>query len=184
MSKEPLIHKDMVVGEIVGMFPEAADIITSYGLHCVGCHANAFETLEQGLLGHGYTEENLNSLVSELNEYWEEMHDKKPKKIPKAAEKMKITVTPFAIKKMKEIAAKEEKKEIIIRIEGRKMAGAVKFSMNFISEPEINLEEKVFTFEKGVIRIVASKHDYKMINGLNVDYVMEEDRQGFKMRKE
>lgn len=173
----------MIVGDVVALFPEAADIINSYGLHCVGCHANAFETLEQGLMGHGYSPEHLHALLDELNEYWEEINEGAPKQLPKEAEKMKINLTDFALKKILEIAEREEKSEIIIRIEARKFGDAVKYSMNFIEESEIQTGEKAFTFEKGKVRIVADKWDYKLIDGLKVDYVEEEDREGFKMKK-
>jgi hybrid cluster-associated redox disulfide protein len=180
----PKIHKEMIVGEVVGMFPEAADIITSYGLHCVGCHANAYETLEQGLLGHGYTEENLNSLVDELNEYLEEMVGEGgvQKSLPPEAEKMEINATDFAIEKILEIAEIQEKKKVIIRIEAKKIATAMKYSMNFIEENEIGPDEKIFKFSKGKIQIVANKWDYQKIDGLKIDYVVEEDREGFKMK--
>jgi len=186
MKKEKIlkVHKDMVVGEVVGMFPEAADIITSYGLHCVGCHANAYETLEQGLLGHGYTQDHLKGLIDELNEYLEEMTGEGgvQKELPKEADKMKITVTDFAVEKILEIAEIQEKKKIIIRIDARKVAGVLKYSMNFIEANEIGDDDKVFKFSKGKIQIVANKWDYQKINGLTIDYVIEEEREGFKMK--
>ncbi|MGE3341272.1 MAG: DUF1858 domain-containing protein [Candidatus Altimarinota bacterium] len=179
----PKITGDMIVGDVVALFPEAADIINSYGLHCVGCHANAFETLEQGLMGHGYTEEHLKSLLEELNEYWEEINEGNPKQLPKEAEEMKITVTEFALKKILEIADREKKPEIIIRIEAKKFGDTVKYAMNFIEQSEIHPDEKVFSFKKGKILIAVDKWNYKNINGLKVDYVEEEDREGFKMKK-
>jgi len=170
----------MIVGDIVGMFPEAADIIMSYGLHCVGCHANSFETIEQGLLGHGYDEKHLKKLLEELNEFAEEAMSETPKKLPKEAEKIKISVTPVALKKIQS-AAKEQEKVAILRVEARTVAGAQKYSMNFIKEDEIGKNEKIFLFARGKVRIVADMWEYKKINGLSIDYVVEKDREGFRL---
>lgn len=180
--KIPKIHKDMVVGEVVGMFPEAADIISSYGLHCVGCHANAFETLEQGLLGHGYPEQQLHKLIDELNEYAEELNQEVPKKLPAKAKQMKISVTPFALKKIQEIAQKQERKNIFLRVEVRRAGDAYKYTLNFIDEAEKQTSEKTFDFAKGKVHIVADQWDHEKLNGLKIDYVIEEDREGFKMK--
>ena len=66
-----IITKDMLIAEILAENPEKAqllsEIMTGFGIHCVGCGAAAFETLEQGVLGHGYFEKDLNNLIKELN---------------------------------------------------------------------------------------------------------------------
>lgn len=67
-KKPSKITPDMKVDEIVSTFPQVADIITEYGLHCVGCHVAAWETLEQGARGHGMSEEEIEDLVQDLND--------------------------------------------------------------------------------------------------------------------
>lgn len=62
------ITKEMNIGELVKNFPEAIPLLFEYGVHCVGCHVAAFETLEQGLTAHGYKEEQIEKIVKELNE--------------------------------------------------------------------------------------------------------------------
>lgn len=171
----------MIVGEVVAMFPEAADIIMSYGLHCVGCHANAFETLEQGLFGHGYQQEHLDNLLNELNEFSREKTFGKDRVLPKEAEEMKITMTPVALKKVQSIAKDQDKKNIILRVEVKKVAGVMKYSMNFIEPQETHADEKSFSFAKGKVNVVAMKSDFKKLDGLKIDYVVEKDREGFKM---
>ena len=47
------ISKDMTLGEVIQKYPEVVSIMLKYDLHCVGCHVAAYETLEQGALGHG-----------------------------------------------------------------------------------------------------------------------------------
>ena len=47
--------------------PEAAEIMMKYGLHCIGCHISAYETVEEGARAHGISEDNIDNLLSELN---------------------------------------------------------------------------------------------------------------------
>ncbi|MBU2100535.1 DUF1858 domain-containing protein, partial [Candidatus Micrarchaeota archaeon] len=65
---EKEITKEINIGELVKNFPEAVPLLFDYGVHCVGCHVAAFETLEQGLTAHGYKEEQIEKIVKELNE--------------------------------------------------------------------------------------------------------------------
>jgi hybrid cluster-associated redox disulfide protein len=62
------ISKDMTLGEIVSKFPKAVEVMLKYGLHCVGCHVAAFETVEQGAKAHGMTEEDLKKMLAEMNQ--------------------------------------------------------------------------------------------------------------------
>jgi hybrid cluster-associated redox disulfide protein len=60
-----MITKDMGIIEIVNKYPETADVFFKYGMHCLGCMAARFETLEQGALAHGIDVE---AMVKDLNE--------------------------------------------------------------------------------------------------------------------
>lgn len=66
------ISKDMTIIDVFQKYPhrvpKLAQIMTSHGLHCVGCHVSAYETLEQGVQGHGFDEAILNTLLKELNQ--------------------------------------------------------------------------------------------------------------------
>lgn len=48
-----LVTKDTVIGEIVNEHPEAAEILLSIGMHCLGCPAAQAETLEEACAVHG-----------------------------------------------------------------------------------------------------------------------------------
>ena len=63
------VTHDTRIADIVRAYPDAAPIVMSYGLHCIGCHIGEFETLEQGCKGHGMTDETIQELVDELNEF-------------------------------------------------------------------------------------------------------------------
>lgn len=66
------ITKDMPIGDVIKEYPDAAPIMLSYGLHCVGCHVSSWETIEQGCQGHGMPDAIVDELVEELNMFVEE----------------------------------------------------------------------------------------------------------------
>ncbi len=61
------ISKDMKIVEIVEKNPEAAEILFEAGLACAGCYFSGLETLEQGCLGHGMDEEDIEEIVNAIN---------------------------------------------------------------------------------------------------------------------
>ncbi|MBU0758108.1 MAG: DUF1858 domain-containing protein [Nanoarchaeota archaeon] len=67
-DKDAKIKKDMMLGDVVSKFPEAAPVMFKYGLHCIGCHVSAYETIEQGSLAHGLTDKDVERMVKEMNE--------------------------------------------------------------------------------------------------------------------
>jgi hybrid cluster-associated redox disulfide protein len=62
-----LVTKDMTIGEILEKCPASAIIMASYGLHCVGCAISTSETLEDGCKSHMLSDEDINSLVKDIN---------------------------------------------------------------------------------------------------------------------
>jgi hybrid cluster-associated redox disulfide protein len=65
-SKEE-ITKDMMIGDVVQKYPETAVVMMKSGMHCVGCHVAAHETVEQGCKGHGMDDKQVDVLVKEMN---------------------------------------------------------------------------------------------------------------------
>jgi len=61
------ITKDMTMADVVTQYPKVAETLMSLGLHCIGCHASAFETLETGLKVHGMSDEEVKEVLEKLN---------------------------------------------------------------------------------------------------------------------
>jgi len=61
------ITKEMTFGEILKLCPDSAEILFSYGLHCIGCHIAVVETLEQGCKAHGLSDEDIDAIVNKIN---------------------------------------------------------------------------------------------------------------------
>ena len=61
------ITKDSVIADIIDAVPESLEIMMDEGLHCVGCGGASFETLEEGMLGHGFSQEQLEEMITKIN---------------------------------------------------------------------------------------------------------------------
>lgn len=59
-----LITKDMTLGEVMQRYPESGEVMFKHGMHCIGCHISAYETIEQGAAAHGIE---LKKFLEDLN---------------------------------------------------------------------------------------------------------------------
>ena len=66
--KKEKITKDMAIGQIIEKYPKSIEIMFKYGLHCIGCHVSAYESIEQGALGHGMDNKTFDKFMKELND--------------------------------------------------------------------------------------------------------------------
>jgi len=58
--------------------PRAAELLAEYGLHCVNCFANEYDTLEMGAQMHNMTQEDMDEMIDEINSQLEkEAREKK-----------------------------------------------------------------------------------------------------------
>lgn len=62
------ITKDTNIRELLEKYPETAEILFEAGIHCVGCHLAAQETLEQGLKAHGLDNKQVEEIVKKINQ--------------------------------------------------------------------------------------------------------------------
>ncbi len=58
------IKKNMTIGEILRTKPDAAGILMSFGMGCIGCPSAQAETLEEAAMVHGI---NVDEIVKALN---------------------------------------------------------------------------------------------------------------------
>ncbi len=67
MAEQPLITKEMTIGETIEQYPQVAMVLMNHGLHCIGCHVAAWETIEEGCKVHGMEDEHIDKMVEEAN---------------------------------------------------------------------------------------------------------------------
>ena len=64
-ENEQKITGEMTLGDVIQKYPETIPVFFKFGLHCIGCHISAFESIKDGALAHGADSD---ALVKELNE--------------------------------------------------------------------------------------------------------------------
>ena len=66
------ITKDSIIKDVLVNFPQKAKdiatILSDVGVACVGCCASSFESLEEGLKGHGKTDKEIEEIVNKIND--------------------------------------------------------------------------------------------------------------------
>lgn len=58
------VTKDSIIGDVLDMHPEVAELFFEIGMHCLGCPASRGETIAQACDVHGA---NADELISKLN---------------------------------------------------------------------------------------------------------------------
>jgi len=65
---EAKITKKTPINHLIEKHPEVTEILMGYGLHCVGCHFSEFDTLEDGAMMHGLSDEDVELMLKDVNE--------------------------------------------------------------------------------------------------------------------
>lgn len=170
-AKPMRIERQMTIEQILALFPHKAQRlsqeITNAGLHCIGCQAATWETLEAGMLGHGMAQEAIDTLVRRLNALLDEKTDAST-----------ITLTPRAAKKFLQILDEEGKQGWSMRFT-EKMAGCSGF------EYALDYSEKALPndaiFESSGVQIHVSQPMVPRLLGSVIDFVDGLRGSGFKI---
>lgn len=150
------ISKDMRVIEILSLLPEAEPVLAQYGLHCFHCSANVAETLEEGCASHGFTTEDIDDLVTDLNELLGSRPDR-----PEF-----LTVTLPAAENLSSIAAAEGKADYVLVVGVDELGG---FCMEFSPEPPPSALS-FFHPDLPAMKLFATTLTLSRIGGATIDY--------------
>ena len=163
-----VISKDMTIDDVFQKFPsksqKLAQIMTNAGLHCVGCQASTFETIEQGMIGHGMAKKEVTSLAKELNQVLNSEEE--------TTEDIKFT--DVAAEKCKSFR-KESNHMFKISL----IKGSCGWTYDFKFKEEKNSEEEEFE-DKGV-KILLDKEHLAKFKGMVIDYLDGLQNAGFKI---
>lgn len=164
------ISKDMTIQEIFSRFPSKAQKLalelTKAGLNCVGCSASTWETLESGVLRHGYGEKELEQLLNRLNTILEEESDPTT-----------VTLTERAAEKFKSFCEAEGNPGLALRFDERP-AGCSGFEYVLDFSEKATEEDVVFHSHGVDIHVYISA--LNRLKGCEIDYV-EGLQSGFKI---
>ncbi len=161
MTTQEKIQRSMTIEDIFTKYPQKAQklaiAITKAGLHCVGCSASSFETLEEGMRGHGMSEEQITSLVNTLNIILAEQSDATT-----------ITLTPKAAERFQAIAKDQGKMGWAMRLdEVRAGCSGFEYKLDF-SEKETP-DDIAFTAHGVSLHVAKQKLDRLL--GIEIDFV-------------
>ena len=65
------ITKDVNLADLVFKYPDVAEILLDYGLHCVSCIASGFDTLKIGAKAHRMSDKEIDEMINRVNEFIE-----------------------------------------------------------------------------------------------------------------
>ncbi len=149
------ISAGMFVSEIIGVLPEAGPLLGEYGLHCFSCSQNDRETLADGCASHGFGEEEVAALVTELNT----LHANRPPR-PQT-----LILTLAAAKALNEVMAGEGKAGQILVV-GVDESGS--FCLEFAEKTPLGA--KIFTHrEVPAVTVAALPETLERIGGATID---------------
>jgi len=67
-KKKIKITKDANLGEVLFKYPQTAEVFLDYGMHCVGCIASSFDTIEEGAKIHQIKDQDIDEMMERVNE--------------------------------------------------------------------------------------------------------------------
>tara|TARA_Y100000034_G_C6846117_1_gene383303 strand:- start:849 stop:1346 length:498 start_codon:yes stop_codon:yes gene_type:complete len=148
--------------------------MNEFGIYCTGCGAASFETLEMGVLGHGFTEKDLDKLVTDLNKALGEETELKTIN----QNEFRLTLTSIAITKVKEAMKTQGKKDdSILRVSV--LAGGCSgflYDLQFLDKPS----KEDLNFKQDNVNIAVDKKSMEMLDGIEIDFVDTLNESGFK----
>src|SRR5262249_46910138 len=144
-----------------------AQVMTNAGLHCVGCSASTWESLENGMYGNGHSDEAIEDMVDTLNEILDEKEDLST-----------VTVTEKAAKKLSSILEEEGKTGWGFRF-GERAAGCSGFEY-FLDYSEKPKHGDVILESQGIQLHIEQKSLERLL-GCVIDYVDGLQGAGFKI---
>ena len=172
------INKEMVIAEILAEHPEKAhllsEIMMEFGIHCIGCGASGFETLEQGVLGHGFSEKELNKLVGDLNKA---ITSTQAKKLTKEIKNFSLKLSEKALKKINEIIKSEGKEKNILRVSI--LAGGCS-GYTYDLELVENAPKEDLKFKQEGLEISVDRESMEYLSGTTIDFIDSLKESGFK----
>lgn len=168
------IDRNMTIAEIFEQYPHAVSRLTEkmleYGLHCTGCHANQFESLVDGAMGHGMDTKTFDTLLKDVNEII--LNKSKEPDI------LDLAVTERAAKKIKELIKADKHKPEALRIKVVK-GGCAGQSYDLSFDKMAGMNDKVINSHG--IKLYVDPESLNFIKGAEIDYTEGLQGTGFKV---
>jgi len=174
------VTKEMTIGEVVDKFPYSADVMLSYGLHCIGCHVNPYESIEMGARGHGMPDDAIGKMLAEVNfvisqkmgngnaQAAEHVHEE-------ANEPLKLS--ELAASKLRELLKSKGKEGYGVRI-GVTAGGCAGFT--YLMDFERIMVPGDIMIDSHGVKLFVDSQSMPHLKGVVIDYVESVQQSGFK----
>lgn len=170
-EKQATITADMTIADIFSNFPEKgqrlAQEMSNFGLQCAGCSASTVETLEVGVLSHGYTENDLQRLLEKLNQI-----------LATPLDSSTITFTEKGAERFKAVLQSENRAGQALRLSDKPGGcGGFEYILDF--SEKAGSDDEIFSSHGIEIHVAKSK--LARLLGCQVDFVDGLNGAGFKI---
>jgi hybrid cluster-associated redox disulfide protein len=172
LKNKNLITKNTFIGDMVSKYPKTADIMLSWGLACVGCSINVFESVEEGARVHGQMKDKeIEKLVIELNS------------VAKPIKKYKLFdsfyITKRALDEIVKSAKKEKKDNYGLSLSVIEEDGDKEYELEFKKKKKANQEEFIIKN----ISFYIDNTSKAFLENTVLDYINTPLQEGFKFDK-
>ena len=65
------VTKDYNLLQLLDEYPDLAEVLNDFGLHCAGCAFSAFDSIETGAKVHQLDDDEIQEMVTRINEFIE-----------------------------------------------------------------------------------------------------------------
>ncbi|MDA8773626.1 iron-sulfur cluster assembly accessory protein [Chlamydiia bacterium] len=165
------ISTDTIIDDVINANPTKTQkliiALQEYGLQCVGCGKSNSETLAEGIHKHGMTSDDLNNLVSRLNDILDESEDRSS-----------IRITSRAAKKILQFMEQSNKLGWWLHFSEKK-GGCGGFEYTFEYLKDKNNDHTELT-SSGIDILIDTPLQQKLM-GCEIDYVETLFDSGFKI---
>lgn len=165
-----MIIKTANIIEVIEKYPQVADVLTEYGLHCVACTLAKFETIEQGARAHGLNADQIDHLVEIVNIIIS-------KKADYPLNPDGITISPTALETLKLIKKTENKSKNGLKIKAEKLTSGLDYYLDLKTKP--HKDDQTLSWQG--LDIFVDSQTMKMIKPCIVDYIQTPSGEGFKV---
>jgi iron-sulfur cluster assembly accessory protein len=167
MTDKPIRRQDNIQ-ETVMKYPQTIDVFMSYGLHCVGCHISASESIEQGAYGHAMDDKTVDSLLEDLNAA-----------VLESSETFDLKITAQAAEQIRKLMENENKSEHDLRINVTKDGHEMSYDFEFEKD---NVKDDDHVFEFHGLHVFVSPSSFDLLKGTKIDYVSSDFEEGFRIQ--
>jgi len=163
------VTRTMTIASIVQKYPGTVEVFAKYGVHCVGCNVSYTETVEQGIAGHAGKKDQIDAIITELNEAAErgEVVNEGP-----------IGLTEKAVVKLKQFMQDNSMANRGLRIDVIP-GGCSGYQYAFELEEESTETDEVIEVEG--IKLFIDRDSMPMLSGSKIDYIDTFQGAGFKV---